>query len=160
MRIIIDRFRTSLSRSHQTLFLSSRIHQNNVAIYNVDIKNTFGHPGSQNQAIAASLYGNQLAFYGCKVRGGAPSESELSCADDCISRTFISSSRTRTPSSPNRGLTSSESRTLRAPLTTSSASTHRRTSIRPSLVRMLLATFNLLHTANTSLPQLTLVREL
>ncbi|KAI0314508.1 pectinesterase [Amylostereum chailletii] len=43
-----------------------RIHTDRVAIYNLDIHNTFGQ-GSQ--AIALSNYGNQVGVYGCRLFG-------------------------------------------------------------------------------------------
>jgi len=43
-----------------------RIHKNNFALYNVDVKNTFG-PGSQ--AIAISQYGSNVGLYACGFYG-------------------------------------------------------------------------------------------
>lgn len=43
-----------------------RLHANNIALYNIDIKNTFG-PGSQ--AIALSNYGSQTGVYACGLYG-------------------------------------------------------------------------------------------
>ncbi|TRM61994.1 carbohydrate esterase family 8 protein [Schizophyllum amplum] len=43
-----------------------RVHSDNVAIYNIDIVNSFG---SGSQAIAVSQYGSQVGFYGCGMYG-------------------------------------------------------------------------------------------
>ena len=43
-----------------------RVHSDNVAIYNIDIVNSYG---KGSQAIAVSQYGSQVGFYGCGLYG-------------------------------------------------------------------------------------------
>ncbi|EIM83832.1 carbohydrate esterase family 8 protein [Stereum hirsutum FP-91666 SS1] len=43
-----------------------RLHADDIALYNIDIKNTFG---SGSQAIALSNYGNQVGVYACGLYG-------------------------------------------------------------------------------------------
>ena len=43
-----------------------RIHKNDFALYNVNVKNTFG-PGTQ--AIALSQYGSKVGLYACGIYG-------------------------------------------------------------------------------------------
>jgi hypothetical protein len=43
------------------------VHGTNVALYNLNIANTYGKQASQSQAIALSAYGSQFGAYGLKV---------------------------------------------------------------------------------------------
>jgi hypothetical protein len=44
-----------------------RVHGTNVALYNLNIANTYGKQASQSQAIALSAYGTQFGAYGLKA---------------------------------------------------------------------------------------------
>jgi hypothetical protein len=44
-----------------------RVHATNVALYNLNIANTYGKVGDQSQAIALSVYGSQFGAYGLKA---------------------------------------------------------------------------------------------
>ncbi|KDQ62559.1 carbohydrate esterase family 8 protein [Jaapia argillacea MUCL 33604] len=46
-----------------------RAHQNDLSLYNLDIKNTYGLVGEQSQAIALSEYGSRVGSYGCGFYG-------------------------------------------------------------------------------------------
>ncbi|KAJ3039110.1 hypothetical protein HDV00_012601 [Rhizophlyctis rosea] len=48
-----------------------RVAKSNFAMYNVNVKNTYGNKGagSQSQAIALSAYGSQQAYYACQFTG-------------------------------------------------------------------------------------------
>jgi pectinesterase len=43
------------------------VHGTNVALYNLNIANTYGKQASQSQAIALSAYGSQFGAYGLKA---------------------------------------------------------------------------------------------
>jgi pectinesterase len=44
-----------------------RVHADGVALYNLNIENTYGHPVTQSQAIALSVYGTKFGGYGLKA---------------------------------------------------------------------------------------------
>lgn len=43
-----------------------RIHSNNVALYNIDVRNDFGVAATNGQAIALSNYGSNFGAYACR----------------------------------------------------------------------------------------------
>lgn len=43
-----------------------RIHTDNVALYNIDVRNDFGVAKSNGQAIALSNYGSKFGAYACR----------------------------------------------------------------------------------------------